>query len=121
MRVSTPSITAKQTPPLVPQNIVPCIRNRLAQNEDVPLCDLPGITPNDVILLHAIKVTNVKELIFCANKRIVKAFGGRGNTGTMRSIKRVNIALRTHAFPRRMPLKEYKFQIAKLQKVLSLV
>lgn len=95
------------------------IQLRLARDEDVPVRDLPGITEYDERVLATIGVYYVKELIFCSNKRIFGAFGGKGNPGTRRAIKRINAALCKHAFARRTGQRDYFVQVEHIQRVMA--
>src|SRR3989344_6818651 len=89
-----------------PQTTFTDIQYRLARDEKVPIRDLPGITENDEKVLATVGVRTVQDLIFCANKRIFGAFGGKGNSGARRTIKRINTILCKHAFARKTPRRE---------------
>lgn len=91
---------------------------RLAQDKKVPLRDLPGITEHDERTLAAVGVRTVYDLIFCANSRFFRAFGGR-NFSARQTSRRINKILSTHAFPRRISRRDYLVRIAGIRRTVK--
>ena len=69
------------------------IQLMFVRGEQVPLKQLPNLTKGDRDALESVGVKTVKDLIFCRNKRLSRAFGGKGNGGTRKRIKRINAML----------------------------
>lgn len=81
----------------------------------VPLKQLPNLNKGDRDALESVGVKTIKELIFCSNKRLSRAFGGNGNGGTKKRIRIINAALNELGFPRRMSMSQYNMRIEELR------
>lgn len=98
---------------------ITAIQLMLVRGEKVPLAMHPDLHASDQEALRVVGVETIKELIFCANRKITRALGGYGQTGTKRRIRRINEALNLLGFPRRMSLKQYDQRIKELQRIFA--
>ena len=90
------------------------IQLMFVRGEQVPLKELPNLNKGDREALESVGVKTVKELIFCSNKRLSRAFGGNGNGGTKKRIRIINATLNELGFPRRMSVSQFKRRIEEL-------
>lgn len=101
------------------QVIITDIQRRLAREEAVPLEDLLDLSQEALHALNAAGIRTVKELIFFSNTGITKAFGGKGNRGTRRHIRRINAVLCKQGFTRRMSVRQYNNRIEELKRIIA--
>ncbi len=95
------------------------VQRKLARDESVLLEELPNLSTEALRALKAANIYTVKELIFFSNTGITKAFGGKGNGGTRKHIRRINAVLCKQGFTRRMSVSQYNNRIAELKGIIA--